>query len=46
MNDFSAMNEIYKKQFSEPYPARTTIGVASLPLGAKIEIEMIARRKK
>jgi 2-iminobutanoate/2-iminopropanoate deaminase len=45
MNDFSAMNEIYKKQFSEPYPARTTIGVASLPLGAKIEIEMIARRK-
>jgi 2-iminobutanoate/2-iminopropanoate deaminase len=45
MNDFSAMNEIYKKQFSEPYPARTTIGVASLPLGAKIEIEMIARKK-
>jgi 2-iminobutanoate/2-iminopropanoate deaminase len=45
MNDFQAMNEIYKKQFSEPYPARTTIGVASLPLGAKIEIEMIARKK-
>ena len=44
MDDFSAMNEIYKKQFSEPYPARTTIGIASLPLGAKIEIEMIARR--
>ncbi|MDR0769316.1 MAG: Rid family detoxifying hydrolase, partial [Dysgonamonadaceae bacterium] len=34
MNDFPAMNEIYKKQFSEPYPARTTIGVASLPLEA------------
>jgi 2-iminobutanoate/2-iminopropanoate deaminase len=45
MNDFAEMNEIYKKQFSEPYPARTTIGVASLPLGAKIEIEMIARKK-
>jgi 2-iminobutanoate/2-iminopropanoate deaminase len=45
MNDFQAMNEIYKKQFSEPYPARTTIGVASLPLGAKIEIEMIACKK-
>ena len=45
MNDFAAMNEVYKRQFSEPYPARTTIGVASLPLGAKIEIEMIARRK-
>jgi len=42
MNDFSAMNEVYKKQFSEPYPARTTIGVASLPLDARIEIEMIA----
>ncbi|MHB9291293.1 putative 2-iminobutanoate/2-iminopropanoate deaminase [Hollandina sp. SP2] len=45
MNDFPAMNEIYEKQFSQPYPARTTIGVASLPLGAKIEIEMIARRR-
>ena len=45
MNDFSAMNEVYKKQFTEPYPARTTIGVAALPLGARIEIEMIARRK-
>jgi 2-iminobutanoate/2-iminopropanoate deaminase len=45
MNDFSIMNEIYQKQFSQPYPARTTIGVASLPLGARIEIEMIARRK-
>jgi 2-iminobutanoate/2-iminopropanoate deaminase len=45
MNDFPAMNEIYKKQFSEPYPARTTIGVASLPLEAKIEIEMIARKR-
>ncbi|MDR2706298.1 MAG: Rid family detoxifying hydrolase [Planctomycetaceae bacterium] len=45
MNDFTAMNKIYETQFSEPYPARTTIGVASLPLGAKIEIEMIARKK-
>jgi 2-iminobutanoate/2-iminopropanoate deaminase len=45
MNDFTIMNEIYQKQFSQPYPARTTIGVASLPLGAKIEIEMIARKK-
>jgi len=44
MNDFSFMNEVYKEQFIEPYPARTTIGVASLPLGAKIEIEMIARK--
>jgi 2-iminobutanoate/2-iminopropanoate deaminase len=44
MGDF-AMNLVYQKQFRAPYPARTTIGVASLPLGAKIEIEMIARRE-
>ena len=44
MADFGAMNEVYAEQFVEPFPARTTIGVASLPLGAGIEIEMIARR--
>jgi 2-iminobutanoate/2-iminopropanoate deaminase len=43
MGDFAAMNEVYATQFDEPYPARTTIGVASLPLGARIEIEMVAR---
>lgn len=45
MKNFSAMNEVYSKQFNSPYPARTTIGVASLPLGAEVEIEMIARRR-
>ena len=44
MNDFAAMNTVYARQFSQPYPARTTIGVAALPLGARIEIEMIARK--
>lgn len=44
MSSFAAMNEVYSKQFSSPYPARTTIGVASLPLGAQVEIEMIARK--
>jgi len=44
MANFQAMNEVYVKQFSSPFPARTTIGVASLPLGAQVEIEMIARR--
>jgi 2-iminobutanoate/2-iminopropanoate deaminase len=38
------MNSVYAKQFSSPYPARTTIGVNELPLGAQVEIEMIARR--
>jgi 2-iminobutanoate/2-iminopropanoate deaminase len=45
MKDFPAMNEVYKKHFIEPYPARTTIGVAALPLGAQVEIEMITRRR-
>ena len=42
--DYAAMNAVYARQFSQPYPARTTIGVASLPLGARVEIELIARR--
>ena len=44
MNDFTQMNEVYAQQFSQPYPSRTTIGVATLPLGAQIEIELIAKR--
>jgi 2-iminobutanoate/2-iminopropanoate deaminase len=32
-SDFAAMNSIYAKYFSQPFPARTTIGVAALPLG-------------
>jgi len=44
MANFDAMNEVYAKQFTVPYPARTTIGVAALPLGAQIEIEMIAMK--
>jgi 2-iminobutanoate/2-iminopropanoate deaminase len=44
MDDFGEMNEVYARQFSEPYPARTTVGVAALPLGARIEIELVARR--
>jgi 2-iminobutanoate/2-iminopropanoate deaminase len=42
MADFGAMNAIYGKHFKAPYPARTTIAVAALPLGASIEIEVIA----
>lgn len=45
MGNFAAMNAVYSKQFSTPYPARTTIGVAALPLGAQVEIEMIAKRR-
>ncbi|WP_095203664.1 RidA family protein [Mesorhizobium carmichaelinearum] len=45
MKDFPAMNAVYERQFSKPFPARTTIGVASLPLGAKVEIGLIAARR-
>jgi 2-iminobutanoate/2-iminopropanoate deaminase len=41
MADFGAMNTIYAKHFSSPYPARTTIGVAALPIGAAVEIDLI-----
>lgn len=44
MANFAAMNAVYGTMFQKPYPARTTIGVASLPLGADVEIEMIARK--
>ena len=42
MADFAAMNGVYAKVFSEPYPARTTVAVAGLPLGARVEIEVVA----
>ena len=44
MADFAGMNAVYERQFSKPYPARTTVGVAALPLGARVEIELVARR--
>ena len=44
MGDFAAVNEVYKSYVGEPYPARSTIAVAALPMGAKVEIEMIASR--
>jgi len=43
MNDFAEMNEFDARHFAPPYPARTTIGCASLPLGARIEIGLTAK---
>ena len=40
--DFPAMNEVYGHAFSGPAPARATVGVAALPLGARVEIEAVA----
>ncbi|HEU4377847.1 MAG TPA: RidA family protein [Hyphomicrobiaceae bacterium] len=44
MADFAAVNAVYKAYVGEPYPARSTFAVAALPMGANVEIEMIASR--
>ena len=44
MGDFAAVNEVYKAYVTEPFPARSTFAVAALPMGAKVEVEMIAAR--
>ena len=43
MRDLASMNAVYGRQFDAPYPARTTVAVADLPLGAAIEIDLVAR---
>ena len=42
MDDFAAMNAVYAKHFTEPFPARSTVAVAGLPRGAQVEIEVTA----
>ncbi|MEI7500360.1 MAG: RidA family protein [Bacteroidota bacterium] len=42
MDNFSAMNEVYGRYYSENQPARAAYAVVKLPLGALIEIETIA----
>lgn len=42
MDDYQKINEIYAEQFSEPFPARTAFAVKELPLGALVEIEVVA----
>ena len=42
MNDFAAMNDVYRTFFTEPYPARSTVQAARLPRDARIEIDAIA----
>lgn len=43
MHDFQKMNDVYAALFEVPYPARTTVAVAALPLGASVEMDMVAR---
>jgi 2-iminobutanoate/2-iminopropanoate deaminase len=42
LSEFAAMNEVYASYFTENPPARSCVQVAALPLGAKIEIEVVA----
>ena len=42
IGDFQAVNEVYARHLSPPFPARSTIAVKALPKGALVEIEMIA----
>lgn len=42
LGDFAAVNEIYGKRFAHEPPARSTVQVAALPKGSKVEIEMVA----
>jgi len=42
INDFAAVNEVYKEFFTENYPARAAYQAANLPKGANVEIEAIA----
>jgi reactive intermediate/imine deaminase len=41
MGNFPQVNAVMSEYFSEPYPARVTVGVASLPKGAQVEIDAI-----
>jgi 2-iminobutanoate/2-iminopropanoate deaminase len=42
MADFDKMNQIYSRYFTEPYPARSTVAVKTLPKNTKVEIELEA----
>jgi 2-iminobutanoate/2-iminopropanoate deaminase len=45
MSLFDEWNRAYREFFSEPYPARSTVAVAGLALGARLEVEMIAVKR-
>jgi 2-iminobutanoate/2-iminopropanoate deaminase len=44
LGDFQAMNEVYSRHLTEPYPARATVQIAALPSGARVEIAVVAHR--
>lgn len=44
--DFATVNGIYGERMPKPYPARSALQAGALPLGARVEIEVIARTSK
>ncbi len=44
MNDFQVVNEVYGRYFGNAKPARSTVAVAGLPRGVRVEIDAIARK--
>lgn len=46
LGDFKTVNEVYARHLSPPYPARSTVQVAALPAGARVEIEAIGMRRR
>ena len=42
LKNFAAVNEIYARYFTPPYPARSCVGVTALPKGVSVEIEAVA----
>ncbi len=45
MADFKAVNEVYAQYFTAPFPARSAVQVAALPLGADVEMEAVVKLK-
>ena len=43
ISDYAALNAIYAEHFTQPFPVRTVIGVAALPLGACVEIDLVVK---
>lgn len=45
LDDFPRLNELYAEAVGDHRPARSTVGVARLPRGARVEIDLVARRR-
>jgi 2-iminobutanoate/2-iminopropanoate deaminase len=46
MDEFTLVNAIYARHFTDPFPARSTVAALGLPKGARVEIEVVACRSQ